>query len=96
LTTNQNNLEEDDRNLIMRLEPLYQQDRERAKQEGREEGKQRLTRVITRQLDRRLGEIDAPLIERIQALSIEQLENLGEVLLDFANVSDLETWLNQS
>jgi predicted transposase YdaD len=80
----------------MRLEPLYQQDRERAKQEGREEGKQRLTRVITRQLDRRLGEIDAPLIERIQALSIEQLENLGEVLLDFANVSDLETWLNQS
>jgi predicted transposase YdaD len=80
----------------MRLESLYQQDRERAKQEGREEGKQRLIRVITRQLDRRLGEIDAPLIERIQALSIEQLENLGEVLLDFAIVSDLETWLNQS
>lgn len=33
-------LEQDDTELIMRLEPLYQQDRELAKQEGREEGKQ--------------------------------------------------------
>lgn len=96
LKANQNNLEQDDRNLIMRLEPLYQQDRERAKQEGREEGKQGLIKVIIRLLNRRIGEIDASLIERVQALSIEQLENLGEALLDFANVSDLEAWLNQN
>ncbi|MDP5339060.1 MAG: DUF4351 domain-containing protein, partial [Nodularia sp. (in: cyanobacteria)] len=25
---------------------------------------------------------------------IEQLENLGEALLDFSSVADLETWLN--
>ncbi|KAF3885724.1 DUF4351 domain-containing protein, partial [Tolypothrix bouteillei VB521301] len=29
-------------------------------------------------------------------LSIEQLEALGEVLLDFSEVADLQTWLNQS
>lgn len=85
-------LESDDRELIMRLQPLYQQDRERAKQEGREEGEQRL---VIRLLNRRIGEIDASLIERIQGLSIEQLENLGEALLDFSSVADLSAWLNQ-
>ncbi|MEI2578551.1 DUF4351 domain-containing protein [Scytonema sp. PRP1] len=85
-------LEEDDRELIMRLEPLYQRDREQAIQEGNKQGEQRL---IIRQLNRRIGEINASLIERVQGLSIEQLENLGEALLDFSTVADLETWLNQ-
>ncbi|NDJ25787.1 DUF4351 domain-containing protein [Nostoc sp. B(2019)] len=86
------NLELDDRELIMRLEPLYQEDRERAKQEGKEEGQQDL---IIRQLNRRFGEIDASLIEQVRELSIEQLEELGEALLDFSVVADLEVWLNQ-
>jgi hypothetical protein len=85
-------LEADDRELIMRLEPLYQRDREQAVQEGNKQGEERL---VIRQLNRRIGEIDTSLIERIQGLSIEQLENLGEALLDFSSVADLETWLNQ-
>ena len=93
-------LEIDDRELIMRLEPLYQRDREQAKEEGRQEGKQEgrqegKQNLILRQLKRRIGEIDTSLIERIQGLSLEQLENLGEALLDFSSVADLETWLNQ-
>ncbi|MCG6138801.1 MAG: DUF4351 domain-containing protein [Nostoc sp. LLA-1] len=82
------NLESDDRELIMRLEPLYQQDRERAKQEGQQD-------LIIRQLNRRFGEIDVSLIEQVRELSIEQLEHLGEALLDFSVVADLEVWLNQ-
>ncbi|BAY94982.1 MULTISPECIES: DUF4351 domain-containing protein [unclassified Tolypothrix] len=89
-------LSADDRELVMRLEPLYQRDREQAKlegkQEGRREGEQEL---ILRLLNRRIGEINQSLIDRIQELSIEQLENLGEALLDFSNVADLENWLNQ-
>ncbi|WP_373528240.1 DUF4351 domain-containing protein [Nostoc sp.] len=81
-------LEEDDRELIMRLEPLYQRDREQAVQSGEQ-------RLVLRLLNRRIGEINASLIERIKGLSIEQLENLGEALLDFSIVADLETWLNQ-
>jgi hypothetical protein len=81
-------LEADDRELIMRLEPLYQRDREQAVQSGEQ-------RLVLRQLNRRIGDIDASLIERIQGLSIEQLENLGEALLDFSSVADLETWLHQ-
>lgn len=80
----------------MRLEPLYQQDRERAKLEGKQEGKQEGQQdLIIRQLNRRLGEIDASLIERVRGLSIEQLFILGEALLDFSVVADLEAWLNQ-
>ena len=93
-------LETDDRELIMRLEPLYQRNREQAKEEGRQEGKQEGKQegeknLILRLLHRRIGEIDALLIERITGLSIEQLENLGEALLDFSSVADLEAWLTQ-
>jgi predicted transposase/invertase (TIGR01784 family) len=89
-------LEADDRELIMRLEPLYQRNREQAKEEGRQEGRQEgEKKLIIRLLNRRLGEIDALLIERIAGLSIEQLENLGEALLDFSSVADLEDWLTQ-
>jgi hypothetical protein len=79
--------------LLMRLAPLYQQDRELAKQEGRVEGEQRL---VLRLLFRRFGEIDASIIEQVNSLSTEQLEALGEALLDFSALSDLEAWLNQS
>ncbi|ALB43620.1 hypothetical protein AA650_18905 [Anabaena sp. WA102] len=97
-------LETDDRELIMRLEPFYQRDREQAKEEGRQEGRQEGKQegkqegeknLILRLLHRRIGEIDALLIERITGLSIEQLENLGEALLDFSSVADLEAWLTQ-
>jgi predicted transposase YdaD len=81
-------LEADDRELIMRLEPLYQRDREQAIQSGEQ-------RLVLRLLNRCIGEIDTSLIEQIKSLSIEQLENLGEALLDFSSVADLETWLNQ-
>lgn len=82
------NLEEDDRELIMRLQPLYQIDREQAVQKGEQ-------RLVIRLLNRRIGEIDASLIELVRELPIEQLENLGEALLDFSTVADLEAWLNQ-
>jgi hypothetical protein len=33
--------------------------------------------------------------ERVKALPLERLENLGEALLDFTNPADLEIWLAQ-
>jgi len=64
---------------------------QRGRQEGRQEGKQQL---ITKQLNRRLGEIQAPLVEQIRQLPVEQLELLGEAIFDFSTVTDLEEWLN--
>ena len=87
----------EDQELIMRLAPLYQQDRELAKQEGLheglQEGLQKEKSLITRQLNRRVGEIDSLLIQKVQQLSVEKLEELGEALLDFTSITDLETWL---
>jgi hypothetical protein len=83
----------EDQELIMRLAPLYQQDRELAKQEGLQEGLQKEKRLIIRLLNRRIGEIDSLLIQKVQQLPVEKLEELGEALLDFISVTDLETWL---
>jgi predicted transposase YdaD len=61
-------------------------------QEGRaEEGRS----LILRQLNRRVGTIVPELKTKIEALTIAQLEDLGEALLDFASVTDLEAWLAQ-
>ena len=77
----------------MRLAPLYQQDRELAKQEGLQEGLENEQRLIIRLLNRRIGEIDSLLVQKVQQLSVEKLEELGEALLDFTSITDLETWL---
>ena len=64
--------------------------REEGKQEGRQEGE---AAIVLRQLRRRIGEIDVNLEATIRELSVTQLENLGEALLDFTNRSDLVNWL---
>jgi hypothetical protein len=84
---------EEDRTLIMRLAPLYQQDRQLAIEQGRQvEG----VSLILRQLTRRMGAIPANLVEQIRQLPIETLENLGEALLDFQTEADLVNWLEQN
>ncbi|MGH1393731.1 MAG: DUF4351 domain-containing protein [Trichormus sp.] len=63
-------------------------------QQGMQQGIQQgeLT-LILRQLNRRLGDVNPQLQERIQGFSTAELEDLGEALLDFTNTSDLEAWL---
>lgn len=51
--------------------------------------------LITRQLTRQLGQIEPLLVEQIRGLSVEQLEALGEALLDFSEVDNLVAWLEQ-
>ena len=58
---------------------------------GQLEGKQEL---VMRQLNRRVGEIQSPLIEEIRKLPVKQLEELAEALLDFSTVANLEEWLS--
>ena len=47
-----------------------------------------------RLLRRRFGEIPLNLTEQIRELPLEQVENLGEALLDFQSEVDLVNWLN--
>ncbi len=62
-------------------------------QQGLEQGeKQGKLKLLMRLLNRRLGEISPQLMGRIENLSTSELENLGEALLDFSSVADLEAW----
>ena len=61
---------------------------------GEQEGRQKQAReIVLRQLQRRVGELPQEVIEEIQALSLEQLESLGEALLDFTTMDDLLNWM---
>ena len=53
-------------------------------------------KLILRLLNRRLGELAPNIISQVRGLSVEQLEELGEALLDFQTEKDLEKWLKES
>jgi predicted transposase YdaD len=59
-------------------------------QRGRTEGERSL---VLRQLARRVGILPATVEAQVQALTLPQLEALGEALLDFAGLDDLTNWL---
>ncbi|MCA2660135.1 MAG: DUF4351 domain-containing protein, partial [Microcystis sp. M049S2] len=99
--------------FIMRLAPLYEQDREKAIQQGEAIGLQKgriegiqegeaiglqkgEANLVLRLLKRRFGELPPHITETIQKLTVEQLEDLGEALLDFESQADLINWLNQA
>lgn len=67
------------------------------KQEGREEGREQGERsLVLRLLTKRVGELPQALRSHLETLSLEQLENLGEALLDFNSLEDLQSWLGDS
>jgi predicted transposase YdaD len=67
-----------------------QQGIERGLEQGRQEGE---LAVIMRLLNRRIGTVAPELQEQIRQLSLTQLEDLAEALLDFADTADLVSWL---
>jgi predicted transposase/invertase (TIGR01784 family) len=79
---------------IMRESVIYQEILQEGREEGREEGKQaEAIALIMRLLPRRIGTVEPELQERIQELSVPQLEDLAEALLDFSCATDLAVWL---
>ena len=62
----------------------------RVYQEAMKEGE---TRLLLRLLSKRFGKISDHSIQTINKLSLEQLEDLGEALLDFNAITDLDNWL---
>ena len=71
---------------------VYRDAREEGRVEGLAEGE---TALVLRQLSRRFGVLPKGLEAQIQGLSLEQVEALGEALLDFEGMQDLQQWLKQ-
>ena len=65
-------------------------------QEGRQKGLQEgEANLVIRQLRRRLGELPESQCSQIKSFSVSQLEALGEALLDFQGIDDLDDWLQK-
>ena len=72
---------------------FYQEIKLEGRQEGLQEGEANL---LIRQLKRRFGDLSDAQVAQIRHLSVPQLEDLGEALLDFRDMGDLVAWLEQS
>lgn len=75
------------------LEEGRQQGLQEGLQDGRQQGERSLIlRLLTRKFDR----INPEVRSQIELLSLEQLEALAEVLLDFSSLEDLTNWLQDN
>ena len=86
---------------IMRESVIYQdilaEGEVKGKTQGRVEGRVEEARaLVIRQLTRKLGNVSPMLLAKIEALPLERVESLGEELLDFSSIADLESWLSQN
>jgi predicted transposase/invertase (TIGR01784 family) len=82
----------------LRQTRVFQEIRDEYLQEGRQEGiqigkQEEATNLLIRQIRRKFGEPDRELTTKIANLTLEQLESLGEELLDFQTIDDLKHWL---
>lgn len=80
---------------ISQISPVEQEDVMQIVTSWMDQGKQEeALSLIMRLLPRRIGIVEPELQERIRQLSLTQLENLAEALLDFSSSVDLANWLD--
>ncbi len=72
---------------------VYQDILQKGVQQGVQQGEKN---VITRQMTRRLGRLSPKVRKQLENLSLKQLEQLSEDLLDFKTKADLTLWLNKN
>jgi len=84
------------RREIMMQSVIYREILEEGEQRGIRIGEQqgRLA-VVQRQLTHRFGVVPAEAMEQLLALSLSELDQLSEALLDFSSTDDLIRWLEK-
>ena len=81
------------REAVMNLtNPFIELGKQKGLQQGLQQGE---TEMVLRQLARRLGTLSSSQEKAIRKLSIKRIENLGEALLDFTSMADLNEWLRK-
>jgi predicted transposase/invertase (TIGR01784 family) len=89
------NLSRDEVDAMLGIELSQTRVYREAEQEGNVKGRQEEAEsLILRMLKRRVGNVSIDLEAQIKALPLAQLEELGEALLDFTQMTDLVAWLN--
>lgn len=77
---------------------VYREIKEEGREEGLEQGleqgrQEEAVNFVTRLLRKRFGELPQEVRSVILGLPLLMLEELGEALLDFTSVADLQAWL---
>lgn len=95
-----------ERELLMSLKtsPVYLEQIEKIKRQSRSEGLAEglaegrtvgERELVIKQLTRKIGNLSPELMAKVNNLNLKGLEALGEALLDFQTMADLENWLAQ-
>jgi hypothetical protein len=74
----------------------YERGIQQGRQEGIQEGVQGRRSLVIRLLQRRVGQLPQSAQTTVENLSLNQLDNLGEALLDFSTLDDLNNWLENN
>jgi len=83
-------------NINLQQTRVYRDAKEEGEQVGEQRGRQEEARsLVLRLLVRRVGELPSAVRLQVESLALPELEALGEALLDFSVIADLETWLGQ-
>ncbi len=81
---------------IMRESVIYQEIFQAGEAQGEARGEARgERRMVVRVLSRQFGNLSPSLISQLNELSLEQIEALGDVMVDFISPEDLTHWLEQ-
>jgi Domain of unknown function (DUF4351) len=91
--------EPEEEELMMQLSPLFLEKLQAAEQQGEVKGKnqgrvEEARALVIRLLTRKLGNISPLLLAKIETLPLNRVELLGEDLLDFTSIDNLEAWLS--
>jgi hypothetical protein len=90
------NIEPEEQELVMQLSPLYLEKIRAAEEVGRQAGLQEERQtLILRILTKRVGSISPEVAARVKALSLSILDELIDLALDFTQMSELMTWLDE-
>jgi predicted transposase YdaD len=82
-------------NVMLGIELQQTRVYQEAKAEGKAEGKAEEGRyLVIKQLTRKLGNLTPQLLDRVNCLPLDRVESLGEALLDFTTLADLERFLD--
>jgi predicted transposase YdaD len=73
---------------------VYQEAKAEGEVIGENRGLERERALVLKLLTRKLVTISPEIKTRVNSLPIEQIESLGEALLDFTQIGDLTNWLD--